>query len=1139
MKKIVQNSFLLLLFILNLQKGYAQNSVLSKGNWIKIGLLNTGVYRLDAAFLQKNGFDLSTINPQNIKLYGNGGAMLPQSNRISRPNDLIENRIFIEGETDWKFDNQDYILFYGQSPHAITFDSTNRTFKHQVNLYSDTTFYFLTIADTKGLRVQNQASLNATKNISIYDDYVFHEVDQKNILAQAPFAGSGREWFGEEFASNKTQEFTFDLPGIVANTSIKFRCSLAAAAYGQTAMLLKANEQSLGSIPLSAISTDRYDYKGTLASQSFDISSNNFVNTTSVKISLTYDLKSLTYGSAYLNFLSIQAKRTLKLYNQQSSFRSIESLNFPSVNFILEKPTVDFRIWDISNPQEPLNQTYTIQNQQVVFGVTTKTLKEFIVFSNQEFLVPVSSQKVNNQNLHNAEVPDLVIVTASKLKSEAERLANFRRTKDQLSVLVVSPEEIYNEFASGRQDVSAIRDFMKYLYQKNPQKIKYLLLFGDASFDYKKRITVIGEEIKSIYIPTYESRESLHPIFSFSSDDYFGFLEENEGEWIENQAGNHTLDISVGRLPVKTLDEAQAVVDKLVNYGTNQNTLGQWRNKVTFVADDGDANIHQQDADAFATMVNASFPAYQTDKVYLDAYPLISLPEGQRSPLANSALNQAFQQGSLIVNYNGHGAESGWSDEQILTLKDIENWTNFNNLPLMLTATCQFGRFDDPNQVSGAELSILNPNGGAIALLTTARPVYQNTNFFINQAFYEAVFKPINGKMPRLGEVMIQTKNNSLQGVLNRNFSLLGDPSMTLAYPNYEAFVVKMNGKEPLDTLKAQSTVKLEGEIRYYQTNNKMSTFNGKALIKVYDKEKLLSTKGNKGAKFTYEVYENLLFKGEVSVQNGSFSCTLVVPKDINYQFGKGKIMIYAQSNDATSDALGVLMPVVGGATNVNQVDNKAPELQLFMNNEDFVEGGITDNNPLFIAKLSDENGINLATDGLGHELILTLGDTLKVNVNQYFIYQKDSYQSGTLKYLLNGLSEGTHRIKLKVWDTNNNASEASLGFNVNSAKEQLLANVDCFPNPFNKQTTFSFEHNQVGDDFAVSIDVFDMFGRVVKHIEENVYQVNSPFNKISWNLVEDSNSNVTTGNYFYRIFVKSLNTTYQASGSGKLIYVK
>jgi hypothetical protein len=348
-----------------------------------------------------------------------------------------------------------------------------------------------------------------------------------------------------------------------------------------------------------------------------------------------------------------------------------------------------------------------------------------------------------------------------------------------------------------------------------------------------------------------------------------------------------------------------------------------------------------------------------------------------------------------------------------------------------------------------------------------------------------------------------------------------------------------MNGKEPLDTLKAQSTVKLEGEIRYYQTNNKMSTFNGKALIKVYDKEKLLSTKGNKGAKFTYEVYENLLFKGEISVQNGSFSCTLVVPKDINYQFGKGKIMIYAQSNDATSDALGVLMPVVGGATNVNQVDNKAPELQLFMNNEDFVEGGITDNNPLFIAKLSDENGINLATDGLGHELILTLDDTLKVNVNQYFIYQKDSYQSGTLKYLLNGLSEGTHRIKLKVWDTNNNASEASLGFNVNSAKEQLLANVDCFPNPFNKQTTFSFEHNQVGDDFAVSIDVFDMFGRVVKHIEENVYQVNSPFNKISWNLVEDSNSNVTTGNYFYRIFVKSLKTTYQARGSGKLIYMK
>jgi Peptidase family C25 len=1132
------NIFILLVLLFAFQKVDAQNSVLTKGNWIKIAVKNTGIYRLDAAFLQKNGFDLASINPQNIKLYGNGAGMLAQPNHIVRPNDLIENSIYIEGESDGKFDSQDYLLFYGQSPHTIFFDSTSQVFKHQFNLYSDTTFYFLTLADTKGLRIKNQASVNAYQDIHAFDEYVFHEVDQKNILAQAPFAGSGREWLGEEFSGSKAQDFIFDISGIIANSFVKITCSATASAYGKTAFVLNANDQNVGILPLDAIGTDRYDNKGTMATKMFSVNGNTFVNASELKMNLSYDLKSLTFGSGYLNFLGVQTKKALKLYHQQSSFRSIESLGFPAVNFVLEKPSVDFNIWDVSNPLEPLNQSYTVQNQYVIFGATTKTLKEFIIFSNTEFLTPVSVQKINNQNLHNAEVPDLVIISSTILKTEAERLAKFRRQQDKLTVLVVSPEEIYNEFSSGKQDISAIRDFMKYLYHKNPLKIKYLLLFGDASYDYKKRLTVVGDDVKSIYIPTYESRESLHPIFSYSSDDYFGFLEDNEGEWLENQSGNHTLEIGIGRLPVKSVEEAHQIVDKLINYGTNQNTLGQWRNTVTFIADDGDGNIHQQDADAFATIVNVNFSGYQTDKIYLDAFPLISLPEGQRSPLANEALNQAFQKGSLIINYNGHGAESGWTDEQILTLKDIESWTNFNNLPLMLTATCQFGRFDDPNQVSGAELSILNAKGGAIALLTTTRPVYQNTNFFINQAFYESVFKPIDGKMPCLGEVMIHTKNNSLQGVLNRNFSLLGDPSMKLAYPEYEAVITKVNEKEKFDTLKAQSKVKVEGEIRLFQNETKVNTFNGKALITVYDKENQLSTRGNKGVKFSYEAYNNILFRGEVTVKNGSFSCSFVVPKDINYQYGKGKILIYAETNDGLKDALGTLIPIIGGAESLMEMDNTPPNIQLYMDDEQFVEGGTTNNNPTFVANVNDESGINLATNGLGHELILTLDDTLKVTVNQYFMGKNDDCKSGQIKYHFKNLVEGPHRVKLKVWDTSNNATESSLGFNVNSKKEQLLENVYCFPNPFNKQTTFSFEHDQEGDDFTVTIDIFDILGHLVKHIEDDFYEVSSPFNKISWNISEDSIPNVT-GNYFYRIFVKSLKTTYQSRGSGKIFSIK
>ena len=1118
----------------------AQNSVLAKGDWIKIGVVSSGIYKIDANFLQKSGVNLAQIIPQNIKIYGNGGGMLPQANDTARPKDLIENAISVEGEADGRFDNQDFILFYGQSPHKISYDSLAQSFKHQLNIYSDTTFYFLTISDTKGLRIKDQNSITATQEITAFDDYDFHEIDRKNILAQAPFAGSGREWVGEEFGGNKEQDFTFNSLGIQPKTSLKITASMAASSLGQTEFVLKLNQDSLGNIPLSYIRDDRYYYKGTHNTKTFIVGSDKFTTNNDLKLGLIYRLGLLKAGIGYLNFVSVESIRSLKLYGNQTIFRSLESLKNPFSRFTLNESSTSLKIWDVSNPQIPKNQIYTLQNQKLSFGVNTSTLKEFIVFNNTNFFEPISVQKINKQNLHNLEVPDLVIVTSEILRKQANRLAEFRRQNDKLTVQVVSTQEVYNEFSSGKQDITAIRDFMKFMYDRNPLKMKYLLIFGDASYDYKKRVNIVDEQTKNIYIPTYESRESLHPIYSYNSDDYFGFLENNEGEWLENSAGNHTLEIGIGRLPVKSIQEAKAVVDKLIYYSSSKNTLGDWRSKVAFVADNGDGNIHQEDADTFAKKVISQTPDYQINKIYVDAFPLISLPEGQRSPKTKQAINQAFQQGVLIMNYNGHGAESGWTDEQILTNGDIINLTNYNTLPLMLTATCQFGRFDDPNQVSGAELSILNPKGGAVALLTTTRPVYQNTNFVINQAFYESVFKPMNGKMPRLGDVMIYTKNNSLQGVINRNFSLLGDPSMRLLYPDNEIIITKINNKNITknDTLKALSKVYLEGEIRLFGSQSKVNNFNGLAQIKVYDKLKNLQTLGSAGGKFAYQQFQNLLFEGQVKVQNGSFNGTFIVPKDINYQYGEGKIFVYAQTNDATNDAVGSSNPIVGGANNEVLSDNQPPKISLFLNDENFVENGQTNENPIFIAKLFDENGLNLATDGLGHEMVLTIDDTAKVVVNQYFINKFDDYKSGEIKYKLKNLSEGQHQLKLKVWDTYNNSAESSLKFSVIRPENNTLKNVFCYPNPFNQITNFSFEHERAGDDINITIEIYDSYGRLIKHFNENVYKISSPYDKILWNISEDSIP-IVTGNYFYRIFARSLTSTYQATGSGKMMSVK
>ncbi len=1142
MKNISKNTLFLFIATCFFQVhfAFAQNSVLAKGEWIKIGVTTSGIHKLDANFLQKAGLNLAQVNPQNIKIYGNGGGILPQANDISRANDLIENTISVEGEIDGRFDNQDFILFYGQSPHQISYDSTSKSFRHQFNVYSDTTFYFLTVSDSKGLRIKDQNSVSATQEIAAFDDYVFHEIDTKNILAQAPFAGSGRLWMGEEFGGNSEKIFTFNLSGFSTNSKLLITTSVGASALKKTQFLVKANGQNVGNIPLFAIGTDTYADKASLNTQSFIINSDNFANATDLKISLAFDRDTIKNGAGYIDYVGVQALRDLKLYGNQTHFRSLESLKNNFSKFVLNESLQNLKIWEISNPLQPQNQLFLSQNQKIAFGIDTKTLKEFIVFNNTNFLEPISFQKINNQNLHNAEVPDLVIVASEILRKQANRLADFRKEKDKLSVLVVSPQEIYNEFSSGKQDITAIRDFMKFLYDRNPLKLKYLLLFGDASYDYKKRINVVNNETQNIFIPTYESRESVNPIYSFSSDDYFGFLSNNEGEWEETISNNHSLEIGIGRLPVKSLQEAEQVVNKLIHYGTNKNTLGDWRTKIAFVADNGDGNIHQSDADSFSSEMQRQSVGYQANKIFLDAFPLISQPGVQLSPQANQRINQAFQQGSLIVNYNGHGNETGWTDEKILTIGDIIGFTNYNNMPLMLTATCQFGRFDDPYQVSGAEISLLNSKGGAIALLTTTRPVYQYTNYILNEAFYKAVFKPINGKMPRLGDVMINTKNNSLQGVLNRNFSLLGDPSMRLNYAENEVIISKINGKlsSKSDTLKALNKVILEGEIRELGGQNKLNIFNGTAKITVYDKVKNLQTLGSKGSKFTYQDYQNILFEGQVNVKNGGFICTFIVPKDINYQYGEGKIFVYAQTSDATSDASGSSKVIVGGANNQTISDIQSPKGNVYLNDENFKEGGETNDSPIFIAKLSDENGLNLATDGLGHEMLLTIDDTTKIIVNQYFTSNLDDYRSGEIRYQLKNLKEGEHQLKLKVWDTYNNSSETSLRFRVAISKENLLTNVFCYPNPTSQITHFSFEHERVGDDLEISIEIYDSYGRTIKRINENAYKITSPYDQILWNISEDS-SPIVTGNYFYRIFAKSLTTNYQAMGIGRIVSVK
>ncbi|MBC8152659.1 MAG: type IX secretion system sortase PorU, partial [Bacteroidetes bacterium] len=789
-------------------------SVLRTGTWLKIGVTKTGVCKLDYTTLTKANPAFRLADPRQFRLFGNGGASLPQPNAVARPLDLTENALQVTGETDGRFDPADAILFFAQSPTTIQYDSSasGRPLTHRLNPYSDTTFYFLTIGPTAGLRLPVRPAGTTTGTpITSYDEYVFREEESVKPIP------SGLAWLGDDFQTDLTriQSFAFAVPGRLPRTPVLIRSAVMASSTVQTTFSLQLNGQDIGKQVVSPVADviSRYSAKGILNTSTFTVTPATADDVLSIR--MDFDRNGGAGSVGYLDFISVQLQREIRQYNQPILVRTTTGL------FSAKQATSALRIWDISHPLRPLQQAYTLAGTTATWSSDSLRRHDYFLFTDAQVQLPASVATLPTQNLHGQPTPNLIIVTPVAWRGQAERLAAFRRTNDKLSVLVATTQEVYNEFGSGQPDPTAIRDLCRYFYQQNPGETKYLLLFGDATFDYRNKRRLLSPVEQANTVPVYESRESLHPILSFSSDDYFGFLKDSDGEWAESNAGDQTLTVGVGRLPVKSSIEAKIVVDKLIRYASDKSLAGDWQSKVLFVADDGDDNIHQKDAHQLASYVESQASAYRPERAFLDIFQQTTATVGgttvELAPSVNQLINRGMQDGRLIVNYTGHGGTSGWAQEQVLTRQDILSWKN-TRLPLFVTATCEFGRYDDPAENSGAELALLSATGGAIGLLTTTRPVFADKNLLLNQAFYRAVFRSKAGQIPRLGDIMRSTKDSSLAGVLNRNFALLGDPSMQLAYPRAEVALTQVNGRtlttKPADTLSALQRVELTGVVR-------------------------------------------------------------------------------------------------------------------------------------------------------------------------------------------------------------------------------------------------------------------------------------------------------------------------------------
>lgn len=1131
-----------ILLTTSLVSGQAAQSVLRNGTWLKIGVTQTGVYKIDYATLLKANPAFGSADPRQFRLFGNGGAALPQPNATTRPTDLIENAIQVTGEADGRFDPTDAVIFFGQGPTTIqyTTSAAKPTLAHALNLYSDTTFYFLTVGPTTGLRQTTRLAGNTTaaNPITSYDEYVFREQESFKPIP------SGRAWLGDDFQSDLTQSqsFVFTVPGRILNTPVRIRSAVMASSTAQTTFSFQLNGQIMGTQTVAPVADviSRYTTSGILDTTTFTPTPATADDALSIK--MAFDRNGGAGSVGYLDFISVQLQREIRQYNQPIWIRTTAGA------FAAKQATSALRIWDISNPLRPVQQAYSLTGTTGAWSSDSLLRHDYYLFTDAQMQIPASISRISNQNLHAQPTPNLIIVTPAAWRTEAERLATFRRTNDNLSVLVVTTQEVYNEFASGQPDPTAIRDMCRYFFRQTPQTLRYLLLLGDATFDYRNKRKLLSPTDQANTIPVYESRESMHPILSFSSDDYFGFLKDSDGEWAESDAGDQLLDIGVGRLPAKSPAEAKIVVDKLIAYSSDKTIVGDWQSKILFVADDGDDNLHQKDANQLATYVEMQVPTYHPDRVFLDTFQQITATVGgtvvELAPEVNQLIDRDVQDGRLIVNYTGHGGVSGWSQEQILTLQDILSFKN-RRLPLFVTATCEFGRYDDPVTNSGAELALLNANGGAIGLLTTTRPVFADKNLLLNQAFYRAVFRTKAGQVLRLGNIMQSTKDSSLAGVLNRNFALLGDPSMALAYPRAQIAITQLNGRpvggQPADTLKALQRVQVAGEIRSGVDNQLLSNFSGLARLTLYDKPTSFTTNGTESsAQYVFTSYTSILYSGQVAVQNGRFAASFVLPKDIDPTVGLGRLYAYAIRADSLLDAGGVADLRIGGVSNSLPIDTQPPVIRLTLADTTAGQPNLTVAGPdvTLLIDLSDNVGINLSQRVPDHALSLQLNQQTPVLISNYYVATTNDGRQGRVTYPFTGLANGSYIALVKAFDSSNNPAEATLNFVVSDKAPLAIQSVTAYPNPFQNQVSIDVRHNRPGETLDWILTVFDLAGRAISEQTGHCDSCPAILPTDGWNGMGETAAPMANGLYIYRLQLRSA-TSATATQSGKLVLIK
>ena len=1091
---------------------YPASSVLAHGSWYTVNIPSNGIYKLTYSDFVSLGVPEEDINFDNLSIFGHPGKAISEKNSEYTQSDITENAIYVNPASK-------YALFYAENTMSLDYDTENSRFDFSIHPYSDVSTYFITfdanIGSKKRISAREEIHSAATHQATTAHDVFIHKREVANLL------GSGRNWVGESFSAGSPElSIPLNLQNVSSEQSTEITVKVLNQSETPSSFDCKLNNTSLGSITVNKTPTDYIAYAG---SKTFSVKITN--DNSTLKIAFNGQ------GTSKGRLDYIKADYVKRLHYNNASLRFYATENIGNDNIvgyqISNVKANNFQIWEIRNGNACSVNDYSQDGETVSLKIKADTVCSVIMFSGNNFPTPTLKGKIENQNLHAWEAADFVIVTAPAFLEQAERLAELHRTYDGINVKIATTQQVYNEFSSGTKDFLAIRELMRMLYNKYVETgsaPKNLLLFGDGTFDNKNIL-----KYNNNFIPTYQAESSLiNAGSSFTTDDVLTYLSPYASGNIRD-----TMSIGVGRFTVNTPAEAQNMVNKCERYISKADIKagdwGDWRNAVTLTADDADTwgeRYFIENAENIYYEIKATNPNLNVEKIYSDAYKQYSSSAGATYPDASKAINQRMKKGCLLFNYVGHGSDDHLSSERLITITDISGWKNYNALPIFITSTCEFTRFDQVDKQSAGEFVLSSENGGGIALISASRKIPSRNE--INKNLHKFAVIKENGQGLTFGEVFMKAKNATTLVVEERSFGLFGDPALRISLPQYDIKTTKINDnslEDPgvQDTVRALSNMYIEGEISD-EAGMRVENFNGKVQITILDKASNYRTLDNEGLNtdIEFEQQKNILHKGTTTVTNGRFSYHFMLPKDIAYNYGNGKISYYAQSDSL--DAAGNFTNfIIGGIDTTVNITESRPNVRLFLNDTNFRNGGITDENPQLFAIISDSTAINTVGTGLGHDIIARLDNAANTFVlNDYFEPSGEDFSQGIIRFPLSDLTEGTHTLSLRVWNIFNFSSQAEITFVVKSSKRGEQMKLKNYPNPFSESTEIILEHNQANSILSAELQIFDRTGRLVLQEDVTPYISTYTVGPIQWDGNSNGGGQSGNGIFFARMRLKT-----------------